>query len=224
MNQWPWIAGALVTIALVGGIVLFDKKATAPAPTTVPAEIASVSDGEWVMGPPDAPVTLIEYGDFQCPACAAFHPIVRRLLQDRTDTLRFVFRHLPLVTVHSNALATARAAEAAGQQGQFFEYYDQLYEHQTDWASQKDPSEQLTKYAQTIGLGDLDRFQRDRASEAVDDAISADRRSADRIKAESTPTFLINGQRVVDNPRSYEEFLALIDAAATETNNVQSPQ
>lgn len=212
MNQWPWIAGALVTIALVVGIVVFDGKANAPTPTTIPIEISTIKDGEWVEGDANAPVTLIEYSDFQCPACGAFYPMVKKLLEEKAGALRLVYRQYPLVTLHPNGLAAARAAEAAGLQGKFFEYHDQLFEHQTEWSPEKDPGGRFADYAKAVGL-DVDRFNSDRDGEAADNAINDDRKSGDSISVNSTPTFIVNGTRLTQNPQSYDAFLAIINDA-----------
>lgn len=215
MNQWPWIAGTLVTVALVVGIVLFDSKANAPTPTTVPPEISTIKDDEWIEGDAAAPVTLIEYSDFQCPACGAFYPMIQKLLKEKAGTVRLVYRQYPLVTAHPNAMNAARAAEAAGLQGKFFEYHDQLFDHQTEWSPEKDPSGRFVDYAKAVGL-DVDRFETDRAGEAADNAINDDRQSGDSIGVNSTPTFIVNGERLTQNPQSYDAFVALINDAAAK--------
>lgn len=218
MNQGPWIAGALVTIALVVGIVMFDSKANAPAPTTIPADVATIKDGEWIEGDAKAPVTLIEYSDFQCPACGAFYPMIKKLLQEKAGTVRLVYREYPLVALHPNGLAAAHAGEAAGLQGKFFEYHDQLFEHQTEWSPEKDPTGKFDDYAKTVGL-DVSRFDADRTSDAVDNAINDDRKSGDSIGVSGTPTFIVNGERISQNPQSYDALVKLITDAADKAGS-----
>ena len=110
-------------------------------------------EGDHIRGPEDAPVTLVEYGDFECPYCGRAEPVLRELLADFGDELRFVFRHLPLSDVHPRAQLAAEAAEAAAAQGKFWEMHDKLFEHQDALA----PSD-LVRYAEELGL-DADRFR-----------------------------------------------------------------
>lgn len=220
MNQWPWIVGVVVTIALVVGIALFDSKASAPKSADVPVDIATVTNNDWAKGNPAAPVTIIEYSDFQCPACGAFYPMIKKLLEEKADAVRFVYRHYPLVQLHPNGLASARAAEAAGSQGKFFEFHDQLFEHQSEWSVEKDPTGKFEEYAKTVGL-DVDRFNTDRASDAIDNAVNDDRQSGDSIGVNSTPTFIVNGQRLQTNPQSYDAFTQIVDDAMAKTAQKQ---
>src|SRR3990167_4396909 len=127
-EQWPWVAAVLITIGLIGGIVYFDGQSTATSSsTTVPEEIMTVAEGEWVKGNPSAPVTIIEYSDFQCPACGHYYPILKELLSKDGEKIRFVYRHFPLTNLHPNAEGAARATEAAGLQGKFWEMHDQVF-------------------------------------------------------------------------------------------------
>jgi Na+/H+ antiporter NhaA len=142
-----------------------------------------------IRGNPEAPVTLLEYGDFECPYCGAAAPIVERLLE-KVD-LRFVFRHLPLTDVHPNAQTAAEAAEAAGAQGHFWEMHDRLLSHQ-DELSVGD----LYRHAGALEL-DLDRFTDDMRRRRFAPRIAADVRSADASGVSGTPTFFINGRRHV---------------------------
>jgi Na+/H+ antiporter NhaA/glutaredoxin len=141
-----------------------------------------------VRGPDRALVTLVEYGDLECPYCGRAEPVVRELLADYGD-LRYVWRHLPLTEVHSHALAAAEAAEAAASQGKFWEMHDQLLDHQ-DALTFAD----LIRYARELGL-DTERFARDLRSHAGQTQIAADIDSADLSGVSGTPTFFINGRR-----------------------------
>jgi NhaA family Na+:H+ antiporter len=141
-----------------------------------------------VRGGADAPVTLVEYGDFQCPYCGDAYPVVRELLQHFGDQLRFVFRHMPLADLHPRAPFAAEAAEAAGAQGRFWEMHDRLFERQ----HALDDSE-LRGHAQAIGVEDSERFDaelRDRVHAA---RIEEDFRSGARSGVPSTPRFFVNG-------------------------------
>ena len=142
-----------------------------------------------VRGPEDGKVTLVEYGDFECPHCGRAEPVVRQLLQRFGGDLRFVFRHLPLVDVHEHAELAAEAAEAAGAQGKFWEMYEALFAHQGA-LEMKD----LEEYARGIGL-DVPQFTSDLQSRRYALRVARDLESADLSRVAGTPTFFINGRR-----------------------------
>jgi protein-disulfide isomerase len=151
--------------------------------------VAPVTDRDHSRGPADAPVTLVEYGDYQCPFCGAAYPIVGELLRRRPDTVRFVYRHFPLTNVHPFAEMAAEAAEAAGARGRFWPMHDWLFQHQ-------DELDAMTILAgvEAVGLDD----------EAVAAAIRG-HRYLEKIRSDfvggvhsgvnGTPTFFINGSR-----------------------------
>jgi protein-disulfide isomerase len=141
-----------------------------------------------VRGPEKAPVTLVEYGDFECPYCGRAEPVIRELLAGYGD-VRYVWRHLPLTDIHPHALAAAEAAEAAARQGRFWEMHDRLLGHQ-DALTATD----LIRYAGELGL-DTGRFARDLRDHAGQAKIAADVDSADLSGVSGTPTFFINGKR-----------------------------
>jgi Na+/H+ antiporter NhaA len=142
-----------------------------------------------IRGPVDAPVTLVEYGDFECPYCGQAEPVVRELVQTFGDDLRFVFRHLPLVDVHEHAATAAEAAEAAGEQGRFWEMHDLLMDNQTSLIYPD-----LMRYAAELEL-DVDRFGEDLRGRRHAARISRDVMSADASGAAGTPTMFVNGRR-----------------------------
>jgi len=142
-----------------------------------------------VRGPLGAPVTLVEYGDYECPYCGLAEPVVRELLADFDDDLRYVWRHLPLTDVHPNAQLAAEAAEAAALQGRYWQMHDILISHQGDLRL-KD----LLGYAEQIGL-DPDAFRRDLRARAGAQAVAEDVESADLSSVSGTPTFFVNGRR-----------------------------
>jgi protein-disulfide isomerase len=141
-----------------------------------------------IRGPADAPITLIEYGDFQCPYCGMAEPVVRELLADLGD-VRYVWRHLPLNDVHRNAQVAAEASEAAADQGAFWEMHDLLLGHQ-DALTPRD----LMDYAEQLGL-DVDRFTEDLRGQSHTVRIAEDVDSADLSGVSGTPTFFVNGRR-----------------------------
>lgn len=158
-------------------------------------------------------VTLIEYGDFQCPACAVYYPIVEAVTEKYKADIFFQFRNFPLESIHQNARAAARAAEAADMQGKFWEMYDVLYQSQDSWKNVSDPLSFFTAYARQIGVADLEKFATDYRSTVVNAIINADLKEAQKLGASSTPTFVLDGVTLKDNPRDLEAFNKLIDDA-----------
>jgi protein-disulfide isomerase len=164
-------------------------------------------------------VTLMEYGDYQCPVCGSYYPTVKQVVDKYNNDIYFQFRNLPLTQIHPNAFAGARAAEAAGLQGKYFEMHDILYENQTSWSEISDPTTLFKTYAQQLGL-DVNKFNTDYSSSNVNDAIQADLTEfAKTGQQQATPTFFINGVYVSNdkladnNGPSVEKFSQQIDAA-----------
>ena len=148
------------------------------------------------QGNPNAPVTLEEFGDFQCPPCGMLHPILKDLeAQFGPANLRIIFREFPLVPAHAHALSAARAAEAAGLQGKFWEMHHLIYEHQKDWHELFDVRPIFEGYAKQIGL-DLEQFRRDITSEVVEQRIFLDGKRAHSLGVTGTPTLFINGREI----------------------------
>jgi protein-disulfide isomerase len=166
-----------------------------------------VSARDHVLGPEDAPVTLVEYGDFQCPYCGMAYPIVQAVREEMGDDLRFAFRHFPITTIHPYAEGAAEAAEAAGAQGQFWEMHDWLFEHQDSLA----PND-IVKAASLLEL-DVDRFVADLAQHRFAPRVREDFMSGVRSGVNGTPTFFINGLRH-DGEWDFESLLAALQQAA----------
>jgi protein-disulfide isomerase len=145
-------------------------------------------------------ITLIEYGDYQCPICGAYYqPLNEALSPDMLKNIHFQFRNLPLTSIHQNAFAAARAAEAAGLQGKYFEMHDMLYQNQNSWSESNSPINFFETYAKNLGLN-VTQFKADYSSSKVNDAINAD--SAEFKKTgqqQATPTFFLNGKYVSNN-------------------------
>jgi len=145
--------------------------------------------------PADAVVTLEEFGDYQCPPCGGLHPTLKKLKQDLGPNLNFVFRNLPLPTIHKNALVAAQAAEAARVQNRFWEMHDLLYENQDLWKDDINPRSIFLKFAADLGL-DTARLVRDMDSEQVKMRIEADQDAATQLEIIGTPTILIEGRKL----------------------------
>ncbi len=159
-------------------------------------------------------VKVIEFADFQCPACGYAYPGVKSLKETYGDKVTFVYRNYPL-SMHLNSLTAAYAAEAAGLQGKFFEMHDMLFEGQAEWSEQVDPSNVFQSYAQKIGLN-IDQWKKDKESQFVKDRVEADKKDAEAVGVNSTPTFFIGSStvRVADKN-------VLIDAIEAELARVK---
>jgi protein-disulfide isomerase len=147
------------------------------------------------LGSERAPVTLEEFGDYQCPPCGTMFPEIEKIRQDYGDQVRLVFRQYPLFRVHPHALLAAHSAEAAGLQGKFWEMHRALFENQRAWSITQDPTAIFEGYARQAGL-DVDRYRKDVGSPETDARVVADRDRAQSVGVESTPTFFVNGRKV----------------------------
>ena len=175
---------------------------------TSPGAAFEIRSDDWVKGNPKAAVRLIEYSDFQCPACGSYYPLVKELAEEYGDRVAFVYRHFPLATIHRNAFSAAIAAEAAGRQGDFWGMHDTLFEKQAAWGESSNPEELFAGYAADLDL-DAERFRTD----SVDSSLTRVERDAmNGLALNSTPTFFLNGVKIA-NLRSLEEFKTQIEAA-----------
>jgi protein-disulfide isomerase len=165
-----------------------------------------VTDEDHAQGPQDAAVTLLQYGDYECPYTRMSRHSIHALQREYPDTLRFVFRHFPLAEIHPHARAAAFAAEAAGVQGDFWTMHEYLFEHQH---ALKDAD--LRQYAIDLGLEPV-QFDRDRTSPDVARRIDRDRTSGERSGVMGTPTFYVNGVRH-DGPFDVDSLRAAVAAA-----------
>jgi protein-disulfide isomerase len=140
-------------------------------------------------GPADAKLTVVEYGDYQCPYCGQAFPIVEKLRDEFADSMRFVFRNLPLADVHPNAEAAAEVAEAVARQGKFWEIHDTLFENQRDLSAAA-----LLRYVEEVGA-DVKEATKEIADGGPRQRVEADFEGAIRSGANGTPTFFVNGER-----------------------------
>jgi protein-disulfide isomerase len=163
-----------------------------------------------VDGPDDAPVTLVEYGDYECPYCGMAHPIVKKAQRELATQLRFVFRNFPLAEAHPHARLAAQAAEAAGAQGKFWEMHDILFEHQ-DALDVDD----VVGYAKSLGL-DTANFARDLEAATFAKRVRDDFRSGVKSGVNGTPTFFMNGVRYDGSWANVEAFIGTLHAMARQ--------
>ena len=172
------------------------------------------TDSAHIRGNPDAPVTLEEFGDFQCPPCGKFSEFVEELLKEYNPRLRLVFRNFPL-SGHEHAREAALAAEAAGLQGKFWEMHDTLYREQDTWSKASNVRELFESYAGTIGL-DVDQFKKDMDGDKARERVDSDRALADFLGVKATPTLFINNRPVEPKDKNPEGVRAAINAALNE--------
>ena len=167
-------------------------------------------------GKSDSPVRLVEYGDFQCPACFRYYPVLKEVKEKYKDQIAFQFRNFPLTSIHQNAMAAHRAAEAAANQGKFWEMHDLLYERQQSWSQSNSPAATIERYAEELGL-DLEQFNADVAIAETLGVINADMDEGQSLGATGTPTFVLNGEKIVTPDPTLEAFSILIDQKLAET-------
>jgi protein-disulfide isomerase len=156
-----------------------------------------------IQGPVDAPIKLVEYGDYECPYCGEAYSVIKAIQERLGNRLCFAFRNFPLSNSHPHAEHAAEAAEAAGAQGRFWEMHDLLYQNQEALED-----EDLARYATALGL-DVDRFMSELQSGVHTARVREDFRSGARLDVNGTPSFFINGVRY-DGPTEVEEFLAAL--------------
>lgn len=206
-HTWKIIIGA--TVLLLGASIAYSQYAANKANEGVEIETH-------VKGNPEAETVLVEYSDFQCPACGQFYPYVKEILETHGDSIRFEYRHFPLINIHPYAVPAARAAEAAGQQGKFFEMHDMLFENQSTWANSSNPNAYFTQYAEELGL-DVNLFERHLNSSVIAGAIEDSFDDARSRGFSSTPTFLLNGE--VMQYTTFDEWREQIEAAIAEVGS-----
>lgn len=197
----------IVIVLAAAGVIAWEMKQSAvqppvaaPRPTAsapaIPPKVGEPgAEPPHAQGDPKAPVTLEEFGDFQCPPCGLLHPVLKTMQQEFGPALRIIFREFPLVPAHQYALAAARAAEAAGMQGKFWEMHDLIYENQKSWSNAFDVRPIFEGYATKIGL-DVEKFKRDLSSETVAQRIFQDGKRGRSMGVQGTPTVFINGREV----------------------------
>lgn len=210
-NRFFVILGACVVLFL--GLLFINKKDTSAPSNTVSPTNHTQGTG---------PVTLIEYGDFECPGCARFYPVLKEVKEKYGDKITFQFRHFPLTQIHQNAMAAHRAAEAAGKQGKFFEMHDLLFEQRNNWIAQAGIStaQAITifeGYAQQLGLN-VDQFKQDVSSSSINDLVQTDIKAGQDLRITSTPTFVLDGTKLDDARDTLEYFSEKIDAALAAKN------
>jgi len=221
VSKKTWIIFVAITVVVLGGLVLLSRKNQVNVSNVdqTKIQVANADNGniaDHVFGNTSGKITLIEYGDFQCPACGQAYPILKDLTEQYKDKLTFIFRNNPLTTIHPNARAGAAAAEAAGLQGKYWEMHDALYVNQDAWSSlsTEKRGSAYEAYAKAVGVAKADQFKSDMDSKNVDSKINFDLALGKKIPVQGTPTILLNGKQIESDVWSDKaKFKAQIDEA-----------
>lgn len=192
------LLGIFGAVAIMLGAGIFLLSISKPQEATVTAANPEVLGSSDKLV--DGKLELVEFGDFQCPSCAAAHPILNQLIKDYNGKVVLKFRHMPL-PIHPNARIAAEASEAAKAQGKFWEMHDILYEHQKEWSESPSPLNIFVAYAKVLGLNP-DQFQSDVSSHKYADVVEKDYRDGTSLKVLGTPTFYVLGQPFMGMPDS----------------------
>ena len=211
MKNNPWKMIAVLAVLSIGGAMLYSNYVSNNINEGITFE-------KHTKGNTHAAVVLTEYSDFQCPACGQFYPIVEQIIEEKGDSLLLEYKHFPLITIHRNALPAAKASEAAGQQGKFFQMHDKLFENQKEWSGSANPQIYFNKYAEEIGL-DVELFKRHMKSSVIADKVKTEFDEARSLGLSGTPSFFLNGEQM--QFKTFEEFVNQIDAAIKEARKGQ---
>ncbi len=195
----------------LGSLAKAIEQTGSPAPTAAnpgnpPPQVYEIALGESpVKGPRDAPVTIVEFSDFQCPGCKTYQGLMNQVLQLYPKEVKLVYKEFPLAEIHANAVNAAKAALAAGRQGKFWEMHDAIYQNQDELGMDK-----LKEYAQKVGI-DVLRWEQDFNSPEVQQQLSREADEGRAAGVDSTPSFFVNGRRITQG--TTEEFKGLIQEA-----------
>ena len=180
-----------------------------PSPARPASQGVPGAEPPHTLGPANAPVQIEEFGDFQCPPCGVFHPILEQMEAEFGDKIRVTFRQFPLVPSHRHALIAASASEAAGLQGKFWEMHKLIYDNQQKWTNEFDVRPIFEGYAKQIGL-DMERYNRDLTGDVVAQRIFQDGKRAHSLGVKGTPTVFMNGREVPFQSLPAEKFRVVI--------------
>lgn len=203
--------GALIGALAIGILAIYylPKNQSNPGSSL---SVKNIQPSDHIAGNPESKTVLIEYSDFQCPACGAYYPLLKQLKTELGNSFAFVYRSFPLAQ-HKNAELAAQIAEAAANQGKFWEMHDKLFENQSSWSdlSSTDATKTFERYAESLGLN-MTQFKTDENAEGTKKKVSDSTKSGERALVNSTPSFFLNGKAV--SPKNYDEFKQLIIKSA----------
>lgn len=209
------VIGVILATAIIlsGGVWLANRGGSSGALGPAVSDVSVLMrEDRPTVGPADAKVTIVEFVDFQCPACGAAYPVLKALVAAYPQQVRLVFRHFPLKEIHAHAQLAAEAAEAARGQGKFWEMSDQLFQEQEQWSELSDEAlgKRFESYAQTLGL-DMERFRKELRDHAHQARPKEDRADGTQLGVHGTPTLFVNGH-VYNGQVTIDALKAVIDA------------
>lgn len=218
----------IIVITIIAAVVSSNGGASSGTSGFTATQTSAATSTDHAHGNATAKVTMIEYGDYECPACGEYEPLVQQLFKSYGDRVLFVFRDFPLYQIHPFAMISAQATEAANLQGKYWEMHDLLYSKQSEWStnSSLSPTDVVSKYfngyAQSLGLN-VTQFDTDINSDAVKARVQSDLALGNAAQIDHTPTFFINDVQI-PNPQSLADFQKDLDSAlASSTNSTSSP-
>lgn len=206
-DQWIGKAiGGIIVVVIVAAIawaISADDSSTPATPEAVEAEL-NINEQDLTIGPDDAPVTLVKFSDFQCPACTSMNEILNEVIDEYDQDVQYALKHFPLRQIHPYADVTAQAAEAADEFDQFPEMKEVIFDNQEEWSqfdSQDEVKQELISYAEDLDI-DPEEFQEEMEKDEVQDKINEDRDLGNDLGVSGTPTLFINGEQVKVNTLS----------------------
>jgi protein-disulfide isomerase len=198
--------GGIVVILLA--LMVWTVKGSGTKPVF---EVGVINALDNTAGNLQSKVIVVQYSDFQCPACRTYYMVMRQLMVEFNDKVAFVYRYFPLSNIHPNADFAARAAQVASKQGKFWEMHNLLFEKQDEWAKVSNIEPVFESYATLLGL-DVEKFKTDFLSQEVKDLVESQKENALKLGLQGTPTFFVNGEQI-QNPTSVEAFRVIINDA-----------
>ena len=204
MNTKTWIIFGAICVVVLGGLIAVSRQnKTSVDVSSVDTKVVQAASeqsgniGDRVFGNAKSPVQLIEYGDFQCPGCGGAYAGLKKISEEYKEQIGFIFRNFPITGIHPNALAAASAAEAAGAQGKYWEMHDAIYENQDNWSklTSDKRTDQFVAYAKQVGVDEA-KFKAELESKEIAKKIAFDQALGGKDKVDTTPTVLLNGERV----------------------------
>ena len=227
-----WLVGGFIVVVVLAVVAAayFSNGSSTSTSNFVSTTVPAITSADHITGDASSKVSVIEYGDFECPACGEWEPLVEQLRQTYGTRVEFVFRNFPLYQIHPFAMIGAQAAEAAALQGKYWEMHDLLYKNQAQWTANTSlaPADVVSQffngYAQSLGLN-VTQFDSDINSSAVQARVQRDITTGNAAKVNHTPTFFVNLQQI-PNPTGLTQFEQVIDQALASTSTVStsSPQ
>jgi protein-disulfide isomerase len=221
-NKTFLIIGLITLAIFVGGIFLFSKGGNSNISTNIvntsllvpqnAIETSGFSNGTYLPASSSATLTLVEFGDYVCPACGVYNPLVKQLLTDFPGKINYVFRNYPL-TQHKNAPISSYAVESAGLQGKYWQMHEKVYATQADWSNLDNPKDIFIGYAKDLGLN-VNQFTTDLSSSLVLDKVQNDFNDGKTVGITETPTFYLNSQKITLTG-SYDQLKGLIQSSLT---------